>query len=215
VVTTGAAYICDQSKREGEPVLNLRLKRGHKILLLGAAAVGTTAVLAAGARPKSAGGTRAPEPAKPVDLHRYLGLWYEIARYDASFERGCEAATAEYALRPDGLIRVLNTCREGSPSGRVRSSKGKAKIVPGSGNAKLKVSFFGSLFFGDYWVLDHADDYAWSIVGEPRRRYLWILHRNAVPQAETIDMLLERTSQLGYDTMRLHITRQPPCLAAS
>ncbi|MFP3693887.1 lipocalin family protein, partial [Burkholderia sp. SIMBA_048] len=76
-----------------------------------------------------------------------------------------------------------NSCREGGPNGPVRSSEGRARIVAGSGDAKLKVSFFGPFFFGDYWVLDHADDYAWSIVGEPSGRFLWILTRSAKPSA--------------------------------
>jgi apolipoprotein D and lipocalin family protein len=190
-------------------VVKARLKF-RTLLLLSATVVGTIAVVAAKSRAQPVGNTRVPEPVKPVDLHRYLGLWYEIARYDASFERGCEAATAEYTLRPDGLIRVLNKCRDGSPSGRLRSSEGKAKIVPGSGNARLKVSFFGSFFYGEYWVLDHSDDYEWSIVGEPRGRYLWILHRNATPAAETTRMLFERAAQLGYDTTLLRPTQQPP-----
>ena len=156
------------------------------------------------------GNASVPEPAKPVEFDRYLGVWYEIARYDNGFERGCEAVTAEYSLRPDGLIRVLNTCREGSPAGRARSYEGKAKIVPGSRNAKLKVSFFGPFFVGDYWVLDHADDYAWSIVGEPRGKYLWILSRDPTLSGETLDMLIGRVRHLGYDAGLLRMTRQPP-----
>jgi apolipoprotein D and lipocalin family protein len=190
-------------------VLKVRLT-GRTLLLLSVTVVGTTAALVASSRAKSVGNTRVPEPIKPVDLNRYLGRWYEIARYDASFERGCEGVTAEYALRADGLIRVLNTCREGSPSGRIRSSEGRAKIVPASGKAKLKVSFFGPFFYGDYWVLDHSDDYDWSIVGEPSGRFLWLLHRDATPPAETKKMLIERAGQLGYDTTRLRMTRQPP-----
>jgi apolipoprotein D and lipocalin family protein len=189
-------------------VLKTGLK-SHTLLILGAAIAGTTVALAANARAKSIGNERVPEPVKPVDLTRYLGRWHEIARYDASFERGCEAATAEYALRPDGLISVVNSCREGSPTGRFRSASAKATVVPGSHGAKLKVSFFGSFFRGDYWVLDHGDDYEWSIVGEPRGRYLWLLHRHAKPATETINMLDERASQLGYDTTRLHMTQQP------
>jgi apolipoprotein D and lipocalin family protein len=92
----------------------------------------------------------------------------------------------------------------------MRSSEGRAKIVPESGNAKLKVSFFGPFFYGDYWVLDHSDDYDWSIVGEPSGRFPWLLHRDAAPPAETKKMLVERAGQLGYDTTRLRMTMQPP-----
>ena len=193
----------------GEPV-NYRRPTSRTLLLLGVAAIGTTAVLAACTRSMPVGNASVPEPAKPVEFDRYLGVWYEIARYDNGFERGCEAVTAEYSLRPDGLIRVLNTCREGSPAGRARSSEGKAKIVPGSRNAKLKVSFFGPFFVGDYWVLDHADDYAWSIVGEPRGKYLWILSRDPTLSGETLDMLIGRVRHLGYDAGLLRMTRQPP-----
>lgn len=151
-----------------------------------------------------------PTPLKPVDLERYLGRWYEFARYDTWFERGCEAATAEYSRRPDGLIRIVNTCRDGGPEGRLRWAEAKAKPLPGFGDAKLKVAFFGPFFLGNYWVLDHAEDYAWSIVGEGSRRYFWILTRQPVPTADVQAMLLGRARALGYDTERLHLTRQPP-----
>ncbi len=118
--------------------------------------------------------------------------------------------TADYAIRPDGLIRIVNTCREGSPNGRARSSVGKARVVAGSGIAKLRVSFFGPFFFGDYWVLDRADEYAWSIVGEPSGKYLWILCREATPSAAVTIMLSERVRAMGYDTALLRMTRQPP-----
>lgn len=153
------------------------------------------------------GDTRVPEPAKPVDLSRYLGRWYELARYENGFERDCEAVTAEYTLRDDGLIDVINSCHKGGVGGPPDVSKGRAKIVAGSGDAKLKVSFFGPFFFGDYWVLDHADDYAWSIVGEPSGRYLWILTREAIPNASVKDALIERVRALGYDTSMLRMTR--------
>lgn len=166
------------------------------------------AVAACVIRPVSEGRVR--EPAKPVDLERYLGKWYEFARYDQAFERNCEGVTAEYAMRPDGLISVVNTCRKGSPDGPVKVAEGKAKVVEGSQGAKLKVSFFGPFFVGDYWVLDHADDYGWSIVGEGTGRYLWVLTRAPVlPQAEA-QALLDRVAGLGYDTERLHMTEQPP-----
>ncbi|KVT74810.1 lipocalin [Burkholderia territorii] len=169
---------------------------------------GAALVLAgcAGVAGGPSGNTHVPQPAKAVDLDRYVGRWYEFARYENRFERGCDGVTAEYAKREDGLIGVRNTCREGSPDGRARTSDGRAKIVADSGNAKLKVSFFGPFFFGDYWVLDHADDYSWSIVGEPSGRFLWILTRDAKPSAEQAMALVERVRALGYDTTMLRRT---------
>ena len=151
-----------------------------------------------------------PVSAKSVDLDRYLGRWYEFARYDTWFEHHDEGVTADYSLRPDGLIRVVNTARSGSPSGRLRWAEARARVVPGSGNAKLKVAFFGPFFVGNYWVLDRADDYAWSIVGEGSRRYLWILTRTPAPARDVQAMLLDRVRSLGYDTGMLHMTQQPP-----
>ena len=75
-------------------------------------------------------------------------------------------------------------------------------------NAKLRVSFFGP-FYGNYWILDHAEDYSWSIVGEPSGRYLWILARRPTPPAEEFKQLIERTRSMGYDTSMLVLTKQP------
>ncbi|NWM24831.1 lipocalin family protein, partial [Escherichia coli] len=75
-------------------------------------------------------------------------------------------------------------------------------------NAKLKVSFFGPLYTGDYWILDHADDYAWSIVGEPSGRYLWLLSREPVPPSAMAQAIMKRVEELGYDRWALRITRQ-------
>lgn len=153
------------------------------------------------------GNPNPPQPAKAVELERYLGKWYEVARYDMRFERGCEGVTAEYSKRPDGLIRVLNTCHQGAIDGPVKTSEGKAKVVDATTNAKLKVSFFGP-FFGDYWVLDHADDYSWSIVGEGSGRYLWLLSRKRPTEADRAT-LTARAKALGYDTALLRPTKQP------
>ncbi|HQR87919.1 MAG TPA: lipocalin family protein, partial [Caulobacter sp.] len=83
------------------------------------------------------GNPNPPQPAKTVEIDRYLGRWYEIARYDMRFEKGCEGVTAEYSKRPDGLIRVLNTCHQGAVDGPVKSSEGKARVVDTATNAKL------------------------------------------------------------------------------
>lgn len=177
------------------------------------------AALAARAYGKFSGGRRGnaavPEPARPVDLQRYLGKWYEFARYENGFERGCEGVTAEYTLREDGLVGVRNTCNADCAEGEPRTSEGRARIVPGSGGAKLEVSFFGPFFFGDYWVLDHGDDYAWSIVGEPSGRFLWILTREARPPRALATSLIARVAALGYDTSMLRETVQSAAPATS
>ncbi|WP_312735628.1 lipocalin family protein [Brevundimonas sp.] len=149
-------------------------------------------------------------PTRMVDLSRYAGLWYEIGRYENGFERGCEGVTAEYTRRDDGLVGVLNTCRQGGVDGPVKTVEGRARVVPDSGDARLKVSFFGPFYLGDYWVLDHADDYSWSIVGEPSGRYLWLMSRTAKPSQEVRATILSRAAELGYDLALLHQTRHRP-----
>ena len=174
------------------------------------AALGASALLlsgCAGVLSKHAVGNAAvPQPTKSVELSRYLGRWYELARYEQGFQKDCDGVTADYALRPDGKLSVLNKCRK--PDGSLKSAQGKAKIVDSATNAKLKVSFFGP-FYGDYWVLDHADDYSWAIVGEGSGRYLWLLSREATPGTLRLDALVARAKSLGYDTSMLRITRQP------
>jgi apolipoprotein D and lipocalin family protein len=152
------------------------------------------------------GNVAVQQPAKSVELSRYLGRWYELARYEQGFQKDCDGVTADYALREDGNISVLNSCRK--PDGKAKTARGKAKIVDTATGAKLKVSFFGP-FYGDYWVLDRAEDYSWSIVGEPSGRYLWILSREANPGQANLDALIARAKALGYDTSMLRITKQP------
>ena len=165
-------------------------------------------------RPGPIGNPSPPQPAKPVDLQSYLGLWYEIGRYEAPFQRDCEAVTATYGVLPDGKISVVNTCRKGAVDGPLQTVEGKAKVVPGGDGAKLKVSFFGPFYFGDYWVLDHADDYSWSIVGEGSGRYLWLLSRTAQPSDDVRRAILARAEALGYDLSLVRPTRQPSAESA-
>ncbi|HRO33537.1 MAG TPA: lipocalin family protein [Brevundimonas sp.] len=183
------------------------MKRTLPLLLLAGAAVALTACATIQRGP--VGNPSVPQPAKPVDLNRYAGLWYEIARYEAGFQRGCEGVTATYGLREDGQVSVVNTCRQAGLNGEMRSAEAKAKVVEGSGNAKLKVSFFGPFYVGDYWVLDRADDYSWSIVGEPSGRYLWLLSRSAQPSPQVRETMMNRARELGYDLKILRTTQQP------
>ncbi|SFS31766.1 lipocalin family protein [Brevundimonas viscosa] len=177
------------------------------LLLAGAAlAVAGCATLQRG----PVGNAAVPQPARPVDLNRYAGLWYEIARYENGFERGCEGVTAEYTLRDDGLVGVRNACRQGSPGGELKVANGRARVIEGGDGAKLKVSFFGPFFLGDYWVLDRADDYSWSIVGEPSGRYLWLLSRSPTPAPTVRETIMNRARALGYDLALLRTVEQPP-----
>lgn len=150
-----------------------------------------------------------PEPAKPVDLTQYQGLWYEYARYENRFEADCEAVTAEYRPLSDDKIAVKNTCRQGGVDGPVKVSEGKATPAGDPSSAKLKVSFFGPALMTNYWVLDRADDYSWAIVGEGSGRFLWILTREPHPSEALRSQLIARARSLGYDTDMLRYTQQP------
>ena len=194
----------DRPARKRKPLMSLRRALVPGLLIPAAAA----AVALAGCTALTAGpvgNKNVPVPAKTVDLKRYVGLWYELARYENRFERNCEAVTAAYRALPNGMIEVINSCHKGAVDGPLTTATGRAKVVSGSGDAKLKVSFFGP-FFGDYWVLDHAENYSWAIVGEPSGRYLWILSRTARPTPSLRESLQARVRELGYDTGLLRPT---------
>jgi apolipoprotein D and lipocalin family protein len=143
----------------------------------------------------------------PVDLERYLGKWYEIASYPAWFQKGCTGSTAEYSLLPDGKIQVVNRCRKDNLDGRLKESKGKAEVIDTATNAKLKVWFFWP-FKGNYWIIDLNSDYQWAVVGEPSRKYLWILSRTPTMDEAVYQGILGRLPQKGYDPARLRKTAQ-------
>lgn len=143
-----------------------------------------------------------------VDLQRYLGKWYEIARYANSFQKNCFASTAHYRLRSDGDIEVVNECCKGSLSGKIKRVRGKAWVVDKSSNAKLKVRFFWP-FSGDYWIIQLGENYDYAVVGEPRRRYLWILYRFPDIPERLYQEILERLQSQGYNPSLLLKTIHP------
>ena len=154
------------------------------------------------------GGSYAPlETVASVDLQRYAGKWYEIARLPNSFQKDCWNSTAEYEIIDSETIRVVNRCEEDSAGGAMDDATGKAWVVEGSNNAKLKVSFFWP-FKGNYWIIDLNPDYQWAVVGEPSRKYLWILSRTPTMYEAVYQGIIERLSQKGYDPARLHKTAQ-------
>jgi lipocalin len=134
------------------------------------------------------------------DLSRYLGEWYEIARYDHSFERGMDNTMAQYILQDDGKVVVLNT---GWKDGKFKIAEGKAKYKDPEGNpGALKVSFF-LFFYSEYNVMMVDENYQISLVGSKAEKYLWILSRTPVPDPDLLQMVLDEARERGYDTSDL------------
>lgn len=147
-----------------------------------------------------------PLPTVPqVDLERYTGTWYEIALLPNRFQSRCVADTQAQYTRDDEHIRVLNRCRE--EDGDFAEAGGIAKVVPGSGNAKLRVSFFRP-FYGDYWILALDPEYRWVLVGEEDREYGWVLSRTPRLEEATLNAVLDRAQELGYERARFVLTPQ-------
>jgi apolipoprotein D and lipocalin family protein len=137
-----------------------------------------------------------------LDLDRYLGKWYEIARFDHSFERGLVGATANYSLREDGKIKVLNTGYKDSFEGKFNEAEAKAYIPDENYPGALKVSFF-LFFYSDYWVLDLDEDYTFALVGSKSSKYLWILSRTPEMAPADLQRVLNKAVSLGYNTGNL------------
>ncbi|MFG6431769.1 lipocalin family protein [Roseateles sp. LYH14W] len=168
-----------------------------RLLLLAAAALGA-------APPAVAESPPLPTVAS-VDLARYAGAWYEIALLPNRFQKQCVADTqARYRL--DGeRVEVFNRCR--MADGRVDDIKGHAKVVDGSGNAKLRVTFFWP-FYGDYWVLALDPDYRQVLVGAPNRKYAWVLARTPQLDDSALEALLDRAAALGFEKTSFKRTPQ-------
>ena len=161
------------------------------------------------AKPIQAANSQPPLQVAPsVDLARYAGTWYEIARLPNRFQRDCAANTkAIYTLRPDGKITVVNQCRKAD--GRTKSAKGTARVAdPKAPNTKLKVTFFWP-FSGNYWIIDLDPEYRWAVIGEPGRDYLWILSREPRLDEGLYTQILERAKQQGFEVARVMKTAQP------
>lgn len=132
-----------------------------------------------------------------LSLGRYLGMWYEIARFDHGFERGISHSTANYTLDDDGFIKVVNS---GLKDGKIKISTGKAKLT--DVNGLLRVSFFGP-FYSDYRVLMVTDDYNYALVGSGSPKYLWILSRVPYVHPDVLDKIVDEAVSRGYDPDKL------------
>lgn len=157
-----------------------------------------------------AGCTGIPENVSPVtgfDVNRYLGKWYEIARLDHSFERGLEQVTAEYSLRDDGGLRVVNQGYNPVKQ-RWEKAEGKAYFTGDSDIGRLKVSFFGP-FYGGYNIIElDREAYQYALVSGPDTSYLWILARQKELDRSVVDQLLLKASAFGFDTGQIIMVEQ-------
>ncbi len=144
---------------------------------------------------------------KQFDTHKYLGKWYEIARYDHRFERNLVGVTATYTLRKDGKIKVENAGFKKSLSGRKSVATGKAKIPNPQEPAKLKVSFFW-FFYGDYYVMELDENYQWAVIGSSSDKYLWILSRSPKMEDSLYNQILKKLSNRGYNINKLIKVKQ-------
>ena len=152
--------------------------------------------------------TKKLEVVQYVDLERYLGTWYEIVRLPAWFEKNCTGVTATYSMRKDGKIEVVNRCKKETLDGSIKEAVGKAWVKDKTSNAKLKVMFFWP-FAGDYWIIDLDDkNYQYAVVGDPKRKYLWVLSRIPKMDETLLNSLLDRAKKQGYDLDKLIKTVQ-------
>lgn len=155
-----------------------------------------------------------PPTSRQVDLTRYAGRWFEIARLPNSFQRGCDRdVVVHYTLRPDGRVSVQNQCVRAD--GTIQRATAVAKpVAHDESHARLKVRFAPAAFaflpfvWGNYWILDLAPDYTWALVGEPSRRYFWLLARTPSMPAPQYHELLRKAALKGYDTTQVVRTRQ-------
>lgn len=181
-----------------------------RLILLLLALLGASATLLAAER-----GAR-PAPVTPIpslDVPRYMGAWYEIAKYPNRFQKQCAGnTTAHYSLQPDKTVQVINRCRRAD--GTIDEAVGTARQLGGPTSPTLKVRFapawlsFLPMVWGDYWVIDLDPNYQLAAVSEPGRDYLWILSRTPTVSRQAYGALLERLERQGFDLSRLEMTPQ-------
>jgi apolipoprotein D and lipocalin family protein len=150
-----------------------------------------------------------PKTVDHVDLQKYIGTWYEIAKIPNRFQKQCiKNTTASYSLNDDGTIKVVNSCED--DEGEMDTAEGVAKVVDPKTNAKLEVSFvsiFGiNLFWGDYWIIGLPDDYSYAVIGTPNRKYGWILSRTPALPEEKLNEAYDILRKNNYDPNDFVIT---------
>lgn len=145
--------------------------------------------------------------AKELDLTKYAGTWYEIARLPNSFEKGLECVTATYTILPNGKVEVLNKGYTNADTSKSKSIKGVAWVPDNNYPGRLKVRFFW-LFSGKYWVIALDKDYNYALVGDPSRKYLWILSKSSTLDNQTHTTLVNIAKENGFDVEKLMMVNQ-------
>lgn len=146
--------------------------------------------------------------AQDVDLSRFQGKWYEIARLPRTTQTDCHGTTAFYTQGPSGTLSLVNQCNVGGPTGPLNTVSMTATVTNSAEPAKLALSVGG--FSGDYWILEVGSSYEYAVVGHPSREYLWILSRTPTLDASTMQGVVNRAESQHFDTSRLEFTPQPP-----
>jgi apolipoprotein D and lipocalin family protein len=182
-----------------------------RLALIAIGLLGATLTVLAAARERHEEADLAPIDS--LDVPRYLGAWYEIAKYPNRFQKQCDGyTTAHYSLLPDRSLQVINRCRRAD--GRVDEAVGTARQIGPADSPKLQVRFapgwlsFLPQVWGDYWVIDLDPDYQLAAVSEPKREYLWILSRTPTVPRQAYAALLDRLQRQGFDLNRLEATKQ-------
>jgi apolipoprotein D and lipocalin family protein len=182
-----------------------------RLALIALGLLGATMTVMAAARERHAASELTPIAS--LDVPRYLGAWYEIAKYPNRFQKQCDGyTTAHYSLQPDRSIQVINRCRRAD--GRIDEAVGTARQLGPADSPKLEVRFapgwlsFLPQVWGDYWVIDLDPDYQLAAVSEPKREYLWILSRTPTVPRLAMAGLLDRLARKGFDINKLEATKQ-------
>ncbi len=145
----------------------------------------------------------APNPVRPVSSDLYSGRWYEVARTPNTMQKDCQGATTDFQGWSNGAFSVIETCHKGSPNGPAKIIHVRAKVLRPPDYTKFKMSFLGGLVHQEYWILDHADDNVWALMGTPGGNYVWLLSRRPVLPPAVLAQALGRLDALGYARARL------------
>lgn len=187
-----------------------------QFLSLHASLILTWGILLVSAGPSQVMAQQSDQSVKAIaslEVPRYQGTWYEIAKFPNWFQKKCISNTkATYTAKPDGNLRVLNSCK--TASGETSEAEGLARQIGAKDSPKLEVRFapawlsFLSLVWGDYWVIDLDPQYQLAVVSDPRREYLWVLSRTPQLDPKVYEEVLSRLQQQQFDTHKLELTPQ-------